>query len=69
MGIAADTIKLLFIARKEISDVWNGIRVCEFGNQRMRVNTVSYKTAKEYISHIGAKHTSIDLNGKDGALA
>jgi hypothetical protein len=68
MGIAPDTSELLYIARKSISDSWAGIKVCEFGNQRIRENVFPYKTGKEYLTKIGALHTSIDLNGKDGAI-
>lgn len=55
----------------------DGLRMCELGNQRIKNSTQKYlkdndvppfKTGKEYFSHIGFDHTSIDTNGKDGAL-
>ena len=55
----------------------DGLWMCELGNQRIKKSTFEYfkdkgmpqfKTGKEYFTHIGFNHTSIDINGKDGAL-
>jgi len=49
----------------------NRLTMCELGNQRLRENMAGItkaKTGKEYFSSLGYNHTSIDLNGLDGAL-
>jgi hypothetical protein len=54
------------------------LRMCELGNQEIRKSASDYfnangihrfKTGKEYFTHLGFRHTSIDLNGQDGALS
>jgi len=51
--------------------------MCELGNQHLRRNTQRFlrsqkkplvTTGKEYFTHLGVDHVSIDLNGQDGAL-
>lgn len=69
MGITFDTINFFHKALNFLgySD-WKKLRICEFGNQRIRNNCVPFRTGKKYFESLGAEHTSIDLNGKDGAL-
>jgi len=46
---------------------WNGIKVCELGDQRMKWN--EYKLGKKWVLAQGAReHISIDMNGRNGAL-
>ena len=56
---------------------FDGMKMCELGNQRigdtgrkyLEDNDIpSVETGKELFTHIGFKHTSIDINGEDGAL-
>ncbi len=51
----------------------NGIRLerssmCELGNQHIDVPGIDRAVAKKYFESLGAIHTSIDMNGLDGAL-
>ncbi|MBN1799631.1 MAG: hypothetical protein JW822_13730 [Spirochaetales bacterium] len=46
----------------------NGIKMCELGNQHFFVEGIEFQTAKEYFLSLGVNHTSIDINGQDGAL-
>ncbi|GAB4489401.1 MAG: hypothetical protein OHK006_20980 [Thermodesulfovibrionales bacterium] len=45
---------------------YSGLQWCELGNQIIREENLS---AKQYYTRLGVNHTSIDLNGRDGALA
>lgn len=45
-----------------------GGSILELGNQIMNLENVQEISAKEYYTKLGYEHTSIDLNGKDGAL-
>ncbi len=53
----------------------NGVEMCELGNQtlcRGVNNTPKDKprtSAKPFFNAVGVKHTSLDLNAKDGAIA
>ena len=47
---------------------FSGKKMLELGNQNIRNGNISEKTGKEYYSKRGIIHTSIDLNGEDGAL-
>ena len=67
MGISKDNIDLMDMALSAIGkDSFNGLQICELGNQRMRFG--QYETGKEYLSAHGAIHISIDRNGMDGAI-
>jgi len=46
----------------------NGLKMCELGNQHLFVEEIQFKTAREYFLSISVEHTSIDINGQDGAL-
>ena len=45
----------------------SGLSMFELGNQRIISGSV-YATAKEHFKHLGMEHTSVDINGEDGAL-
>jgi hypothetical protein len=51
---------------------YNGLRICELGNQWLFLDPVDgvkwQSSAKPYFVDRGVTHTSIDLNGSDGAL-
>ncbi len=66
MGIQKDLTFLLKSALDAIEMDYRGLKMCELGNQLMRFG--KHSTAKEYFKSRGVNHTSIDLNGKDGAL-
>jgi len=77
MGIQKLTLDFLHRSL-DMTDVPLGqIRMCELGNQELRKNTQRFlasqklprfTTGKEYFTHLGVDHVSIDLNGQDGAL-
>jgi SAM-dependent methyltransferase len=47
-----------------------GLRMAELGNQKIRKEVFGAQvTAKAFFVAMGVDHTSIDINGKDGALA
>lgn len=48
----------------------NGLKMCELGNQIMKnvVGVLPLLSAKDHFTSLGIEHTSIDLNGRDGAL-
>ncbi len=78
MGLQLKYIKyILEIIKLKGYNDFNGLKMCELGNQLIRKSALEYmksnnmplcKTGKEYFENIGFKHISIDLNGKDGAL-
>jgi hypothetical protein len=46
----------------------SNLRMMELGNQGMQINGINYKVAKDYFQSLGIQHTSIDLNGRHGAM-
>ncbi len=66
MGIGKDVIGLIDTALEAIDVKFEGLKMCELGNQLMRFG--KHKTAKQYFIARVVDHTSIDRNGKDGAL-
>lgn len=64
--ITDDAAWLLVEACRHLRRPMKGMRVCELGNQesgwRLRV------PVKMILQWLGADHTSIDMNGRDGAL-
>ena len=49
---------------KHLGWKYQGLKWCEFGNQRSFLG----KSGKELLEDHGVEHTSLDLNGLDGAL-
>tara|TARA_Y100001938_G_C7983572_1_gene375676 strand:- start:45 stop:620 length:576 start_codon:yes stop_codon:yes gene_type:complete len=70
VGIDRDsTLKELLVAIREKYDTFSGVSMVELGNQRMAGNKeYSPTTGKKYFSSLEMEHTSIDMNGEDGAL-
>lgn len=46
-----------------------GLNMCELGNQLIQDDDIPHRTAKEYYESLGVQHTSIDINGLDGAIS
>jgi hypothetical protein len=64
--ITDDVAWLLIEACRHLRRPMLGLRICELGNQESGWTLrVSVKPVLEWL---GAEHTSIDLNGRDGAL-
>ena len=55
-------------ACKAIGMGYDGMKICELGNQWMQVEGIKCGVGKEYFTSLGAEHVSIDLNGRAGAL-
>lgn len=48
---------------------FGGLRMLELGNQRIsRRQGIPERTGKEWYTRLGADHTSVDFNGRDGAV-
>lgn len=69
MGIAVDIGWYVPWTAGVLGKSMHGLSVCEFGNQRLRNTMGCYKTYKKYLKAQGVIHTSIDINGKDGAIS
>lgn len=60
-------VDLMEIGLTEANMTFNGIKVCELGDQRMK--WTHHGTGKKWVLAQGAKeHVSIDINGKRGAI-
>lgn len=72
MGITTANLDLLESGLKDCGLEYEGLCMCELGNQRLFLDSVSeipHRTsAKGFFKNKGVKHTSIDMNGEDGAL-
>jgi len=44
------------------------IKLLELGNQKILYENGTFEIAKSHLSNLGVQHTSIDINGLDGAL-
>lgn len=61
-------VSLIDIALQTLTMPVSDMRVCEFGNQYMRVPGIPHSSGKEYFESLGAKHISLDLNGRTGSI-
>jgi hypothetical protein len=68
MGINADGFDLISKAVQEFPRGITGASILELGNQMIREPHRQAGPAKHYFEKMGACHTSVDINGKDGAL-
>jgi len=68
MAINSKTLKYIEDMIEKAGFEMKGLKMCELGNQKMVSNHPNSVTAKQYFSSLEVKHTSIDINGKDGAL-
>lgn len=70
MGLPRNTLEFITDNMLDMCDVKTGHRMLELGNQIIRNNScTAHKTGKAFFEAMGYDHTSIDSNGKDGALA
>jgi hypothetical protein len=68
MGLRESTIKYIHEMVNKAGFRLEGLRMCELGNQCINDDYKGFSIAKKYFESLGVHHTSIDLNGKDGAL-
>ena len=69
MAVTPELFDLLEKGRLILKRDYKGLRVLGFGDQRIWVPPVrGLKTEKSYLKSLGVEHTSIDINGKRGAL-
>lgn len=83
MGIKVKYLDFFFksIHLGGIKPPYTGVTMCELGNQIMKYDDLSLapyvenvlnsnlpKTGKQFFERLGFEHTSIDINGRDGAL-
>jgi hypothetical protein len=67
MGINRETLNFLEETIRE--NKIGSLRMVELGNQFMKgIKIETGKIAKDYFISKGFDHTSIDINGKDGAI-
>lgn len=67
MGLPRNALN--FIVDNLGGNTSKGQSMLELGNQRIRENAcTAHKTGKAFFEAMGYDHTSIDTNGKDGAL-
>ena len=67
MGIANKVLRLIEDSMQQSLGGARGVRMLELGNQELEVGSTE-RTAKRHFENQGVIHTSIDLNGLDGAL-
>jgi len=78
MGLGKEHLEYFFeMFELEGYKRFDALKMCELGNQRIGIGGMEYLksngmppyvTGKELFTHVGFEHTSIDINGKDGAL-
>ena len=70
MGLELKTsLQFIELSIDQVFPNQQNLKMLELGDQEiMRSPTISVKTGKEYFSNLGFDHTSVDLNGKNGAL-
>lgn len=72
MGLTHDSMVLLKKALSDNDFGFNGLRMCELGNQWLFLNPDSgiphHTPSKGHFESLGVTHVSIDLNGDDGAI-
>jgi hypothetical protein len=67
MGIANNVLRLIEANIRQSLGDSRGLQMLELGNQELEVGSRE-RTAKRHFEQQGVIHTSIDLNGQDGAL-
>ena len=68
MGLKQSYLEYINTCINDTLGEMRGKRMLELGNQRIIGNFISQETGKEYFKTRGVEHTSVDLNGLDGAL-
>ena len=67
MGLKQDVLDFIFRCIDVSFNSYQGIEMLELGNQQIKLSG-HREVAKYYFEKLGFKHTSFDINGKDGAL-
>lgn len=67
MGLKQDALDFIFKCVDAVFDSYQGVEMLELGNQQIK-SSGHREVAKHYFKMMGFKHTSFDINGKDGAL-
>lgn len=68
MGFRKITIDYFEKMMKNNNFEFNNLKMCELGNQLIYDKYKGFSVAKQYFKSLGIEHTSIDWNGKNGAL-
>ena len=68
MALKADYLNYIVNAAESCLGTLSGRQMLELGNQKIKASGVREKTGKAFFSKKGAFHTSVDLNGLDGAI-
>lgn len=70
MGLKRSYIDFIRESVESTLGGFGGTRMLELGNQRIaRRAMIGARTGKAYYTDLGVEHTSLDFNGKDGAVA
>lgn len=67
MGLRYNTLEIIVNCIKQVHSNLSNLAMLELGNQTIHEKH-DKRTGKEYFENLGLDHTSIDLNGLDGAL-
>lgn len=69
MGLKRSYIDFIRESVESTIGGFRGMRMLELGNQRIaRRAFIGARTGKAYYTNLGVEHTSLDFNGKDGAV-
>lgn len=69
MGLKREYINFINSSIDRVFPVASNLKMLELGNQKIKAKSgFSEKLGKEYFSNRGYEHTSVDINGEDGAL-
>ena len=67
MGLKQDVLDFIFKCINSNFESYSGLEMLELGNQQIKIGG-QRQLAKDYFENLGFKHTSLDINGKDGAI-
>ena len=67
MGLKQDALDFIFKCIDTVFNSYQDVKMLELGNQKVKLSG-NRQIAKSYFEKLGFKHTSFDINGKDGAL-
>lgn len=70
MGLSPQYLEFILTAIYQTFGDIHGKEILELGNQHLKRTSLFQRkmTGKQYFTDLGAHHTSIDLNGKDGSI-
>lgn len=69
MGLRRSYLTFIRTSVESTIGAFDGTRMLELGNQRIaRRAFAGARTGKAYYTRLGVEHTSLDFNGKDGAV-